>query len=82
MFTATREAGFRVAGNPLPPRTLEIHQQGPRDDPDLYGGICCLVKFVVANFAAGNFAETPGFCVVNYADNPGNDVVCRALQAR
>ena len=46
------------------------------------GGGSCLVNFSVVNFAAGNFAEAPGFCAVNFADPPRNDVVCWALQAQ
>ena len=46
------------------------------------GGMSCQIKFAVANFAAGNFAESPGFCVVNFADTPRNVVVCGALQGR
>ena len=32
------------------------------------GGILRQIKFVVVNFAVGNFAKTPGFRVVNFAD--------------
>ena len=46
-----------------------------------YGGFSCQVKSAVVNFAAGNFAEVPVFCVVNFADNARSVVVCRALQA-
>ena len=42
------------------------------------GGISRQVKFAVVNFAVGNFAEAPGFCVVNFADTPRNGEVCRA----
>ena len=45
------------------------------------GGGSCQVKFAVVNFAAGNVAEAPGFCVVHSADPPRNAVVCGALQA-
>ena len=38
------------------------------------------VKFAVVNFAVGNFAETPGFRVVNFTDTARNVVVRRALR--
>ena len=31
------------------------------------GGISCQVKLAAVNFAVGNFAEPPGFCVVTPA---------------
>ena len=46
------------------------------------GGISCLANSAVVNFAVGNFAEVPGFCVVNFAETTRNVVVCGALQAR
>ena len=45
------------------------------------GGISCQFKFAVVNFAAGNFTEAPGFCVVNFANTSRSVVVRRALQA-
>ena len=45
------------------------------------GGGLCQVKFAVVNFATGNLAEAPGFCVANFVDTPGSVVVRRALQA-
>ena len=47
----------------------------------LQGG-SCQVKLAVVNFAAGNFAEAAGFCVVNLVDTPTEMLWCRALQAR
>ena len=38
------------------------------------GGISCQVKFAVVKFAAGNFAEAPGFCVVNFTANLKHEI--------
>ena len=46
-----------------------------------WGVITCQVEFAMANFAVGNFAQTPGFGVANFADTPRNVVVRRALWA-
>ena len=43
------------------------------------GGGSCQIEFAVVYFAAGYFAEAPGFCVVNFADTPRNVVVCKGF---
>ena len=43
------------------------------------GGFSCQVKSAVGNLATGNFAEAPGFCVMNFEDTPRNVVVCRVF---
>ena len=56
----------------------------PQGDRILFtqGGICVPSQMCGGKFCCGDFAEAPGFCVVNFADTPRNVVVCRALQAR
>ena len=46
------------------------------------GGISCHANFAVVNFAAGNFAEATGLCVVNFANTPRNVVACSILRGR
>ena len=68
---------------PLPLRNGML-RVGPWPCPTTWvgGRISCQVEFAVENFAAGNFVEASGFCVVDFANTPRNVVVCRALQAQ
>ena len=66
----------------LPTTTPKVHGDKCGIVQEGGGGGACQVKFAVVNFAAGNFAEAPGCCVVNFAETPRNVVVCRALQTR